>query len=92
MTNAVHRRPAFYDALNGGPATITGVVKVIATPAAGVPVVLMRQQGLQVARAVCSGADGSYTFAHVRAGTQWLVLATDPSATHNAVVADRVQT
>lgn len=80
------------DAVSGGTATISGVVRELTNPVAGRPVFLIRQEDMRVCRRTVSGAGGAYSFASVATDTEWMVLAIDPNAAYNAVVADRVTT
>lgn len=80
------------DADSGGTSAISGVVRELTTPVSGRTVYLIRQHDMQVRRRTVSGAGGAYGFANVAAGTEWMVLAIDPNAAYNAVVADRVTT
>lgn len=92
MAYKAYRRKANIDIESGGSATISGVVREQTTPVAGRTVFLIRQGDMRVCRRTMSGADGTYSFAAIAAATEWMVLAIDPNATYNAVVADRVQT
>lgn len=92
MSATLHRRIAWRDIESFGAATISGTVKELTTPVANRQVLLLEQDGLRCRRETRSAADGSYSFANVREGTEWVVLAFDPNGAYNAVVADRVQT
>jgi len=80
------------DAEAGGTATISGIVRELTTPVVGRTVFLIRQEDMRVCRRTTSGEAGAYSFPGVKADTEWMVLAVDPNAAYNAVVADRVQT
>jgi hypothetical protein len=86
------RRIARIDIESGGTATISGVVKELTTPVSGRTVFLVRQEDMRVCRRTVSGAAGAYSFPSIATATEWLVLAIDPNAAYNAVVADRVLT
>lgn len=92
MSNVLYRRHIAADFMTAGPATISGVVRVLTAPKAGCEVFLLRQGDFVVRRRAVSGSGGAYSFPHVAAGAQWLVLAIDPSSLYNAVAADRVTT
>lgn len=80
------------DAESGGPSAISGVARELTTPVSGRTVFLVRQEDMRVCRRTLSGAGGVYSFPNIATATEWLVLAIDPNAAYNAVVADRVQT
>lgn len=92
MANKAYRRRAQIDSESGGTATISGIVRELTNPVVGRTVLLLRQEDTRVCRRTFSGAGGAYSFANITAGTEWLVVAIDPNAAYNAVVADRVQT
>lgn len=92
MSNNAYRRYVQADILTAGTATISGVVRELTTPVAGREVFLLRQADMMVRRRTLSGAGGAYSFASIASDTEWLVLAVDPNAAYNAVVADRVAT
>lgn len=92
MSSIAYRRYIQADILTAGPATISGVVRELTTPVAGREVFLLRQADLAVRRKAVSGVGGAYSFPNIAAGTEWLVIAIDPHAAYNAVVADRVST
>lgn len=92
MSNIAYRRHTASDFLTAGPAAISGIVRELTTPVAGREVFLLRQADLAVRRRSVSGVGGAYSFPNIAAGTEWLVLAIDPNAAYNAVVADRVAT
>ena len=90
--STAYRRFAWADTTTGGPATISGVVRELTTPVGSRPVYLLVQESLVVRRATRSASNGTYSFAGLSTGIQWLVLAVDPNGAYNAVVADRVTT
>lgn len=92
MSGIAHRRAAQIGPMASGPATVTGVVREIATPVSGRLVVLVEQSSMRARRVTITGAGGVYSIEKLPAGRQWLVLAVDPAGAYNAVVADRVQT
>jgi len=92
MAVRAYRRRCVIDVDTGGPATISGVVRVLTAAAPGKPVYLLRQDDMRVRRETRSGADGVYSFQNIAATAQWLVVSIDPDGAYNAVVADRVVT
>lgn len=74
-----------------GPASITGVVKVL-TATASKPVYLLDRKTLKVFAQTRSAANGVYVFPSVLVGKEWLVLGLDDAGQYNATVADRVTT
>lgn len=92
MAYKAYRRKANIDRESGGSATISGIVRELTNPVVGRTVFLIRQEDMRVCRRTVSGVGGAYSFAAIAAATEWMVLAIDPNAAYNAVVADRVQT
>lgn len=92
MSAVAYRRRAFLDVETGGPATISGTVRILTAPA-GRPVYLLEQDTLRLRRTTGSNpTTGAYSFQGVAEGREWLVLAIDTAGAYNAVVADRVAT
>lgn len=91
MAITASRRVGYLDVITGGPATISGTVRIL-TVTASRPVYLLVQEGLSVRRATQSAANGAYSFTGLAEGTEWMVLTIDPNGAYNAVVADRIMT
>ena len=91
MATVAYRRLAVLDVASGGPATISGTVKVLTTPVAR-PVYLFLQEGLVLRRVTMSSVGGAFSFPNVAAGREWLALSIDTEGAYNAVTADRVPT
>jgi len=68
---------------------ISGTVKVGAT-AVSRPVALIDRDTMRVLASTVSDASGVYRFDYVPQDLSYMVVAKDPTATYNAVVADRV--
>ena len=74
-----------------GPIAISGVVRVLTTPVSR-PVYLLEQDGFRPIRETRSASDGTYSFPHMAADKQYIVMSIDPTGAYNAVLADRVTT
>lgn len=90
MASYALRRYATAHLLFTGPATISGVVRVLTVPLARCPVFLLEQDGFRPIRETRSASDGTYSFPFMEADKQYIVVAVDPTGAYNAVVADRV--
>ena len=88
----IRRALAAVDAIAGGTAVISGVVREQTTPVANRTVYLLRQDDLRVRRRTVSAADGTFSFTGLASDTEWMLLTVDPVGAYNAVVADRVMT
>jgi hypothetical protein len=74
-----------------GQATISGTVDIITAPASR-PVLLLRRDNLQCVAETRSATDGTYSFANLAEGREWLVIGIDDAGVYNATIADRVFT
>jgi len=74
------------DPFDGGVFSVSGTVKIVGVPETPVSyrVFLMEPLSKRVVRTTISGADGSYSFQHVRAGP-WLVMSDDPTGAYDPV-------
>jgi hypothetical protein len=78
------------DLAYGGTGTLSGTVKVGATPVSR-RVRLFDYQSGHLIRAAWSGEDGAYSFECLATGRDFLALADDYTQTYNDVVAARVR-
>ncbi len=81
------------DMIDGGTHQVTGTVAekaLLANTPLARRVMLIDEQSHRVVRETWSDAAGNYTFASVRSGTTYTVLAYDHTTLYRAVIADRV--
>lgn len=82
---------ARYDAVDGGPYRVAGIVDIDGTPATPVRrrVRLFHRLSGRLVREVWSAADGTFEFTKLAQG-EYVVMSDDYTRTYNAVVADAV--
>jgi hypothetical protein len=85
------RRKAVRNVTWGGSATISGTTKALTVPVSRL-VQLIAPGPMRVVATTMSAANGTFTFANLAAGQEWILLSIDHTGAYNAVVADRVTT